>query len=230
MIARMAPAAVEGRRVARVVRWIEPGLCVVRDEAGLPLTCLWGSDYQTVRDEAGQAVDVVALPKAWRLTSASREFFDRHRVAEAAPAEVLIAAVEGLFDEAAQLRRINREADEYYADCARGGRNPGSPNYPPPSMADEVEREAEEALARYLREWTPGGEPVLLGFIECGGLRPDGSSGPHLRKAQKPEEVFEGRPERMPSVRQRWAPEVGPGEIFLTTAGSPVPIIAEGRP
>lgn len=209
-----APLEVEGRRINRVVRWIEPGYCVVRDEAGLPLTC-----YRSDEGFAGAE---------WRFTKTSREFIDS--IADASPIEILIASIVKLFEEANSLRRINRAAKEHYAECARDGRNPGSPWYPSPSLASEVEQEAEAALARYLREWTPG-QPILHGFIECAGDRPDGGSGPHLRRALRPDEIFDIHPDHVmaDTVRQQWVPEIGLDETTINTFGSPVPIIASRR-
>lgn len=211
-----APTEVEGRKIVRVVRWVESGYCVVRDEVGLPLTC-----FITTPGEEDQGTG------SWRFTGRSRELL--HALKGRSPAEVRLVAIRELFAEAASLRRLNREAKSFYDECVRLGRNPGGRVYPPSSLAGEVELEAETALQKYLRGWAPD-DPIPPGYMECDGVRPSGETGRHLRRGSREvDKLSDLRRDLLMSIRARLVPETLPGEEVIYQMASPVPIIILGR-
>jgi hypothetical protein len=147
-------------------------------------------------------------------------------------ADAELLSVEVFFEIARRLWAREAEGRRYFALDAWGRvawqfSHPEGLCFPSREQVQEAEAQAEAALAQYVAKWSIGW-PIPAGFMECDGRRPDGSAGRHIRKARKPEEPLEVRPDRMASMRQAWVPELGPGEIYVTSAGSRLPVIAEG--
>jgi hypothetical protein len=96
------------------------------------------------------------------------------------------------------------------------------------SQEEKIKAALAEATAAYLQAWQPGWK-VLRGFMECDGRRPWGGEGPHLRRLVRIAVEDEIRPDRMPSARRSFEPELADGEELFESCGSLVPIIVLGR-
>jgi hypothetical protein len=105
---------------------------------------------------------------------------------------------------------------------------PYSAPYTPERIA-QLTGDLAAAVDDYIREWCPGW-PIVPGFMECHGRKPNGQDGPHLRRmAHESRELDEVRPDRMQSARRSLEPELREGEVAHSSMGSRIPVIALGR-
>jgi hypothetical protein len=161
------------------------------------------------------------------------------------PEADLLAAVEKAVadaeDVSRQLARWRRDTLEYQRENRRHRQNhpeegwtedadQWEPYKRPVSASREalVRADLSAAINAYVRAWQPGWK-VLRGFMECDGRRPWGGEGPHLRRMVRRSVEGEIRPDRMPSARRSFEPELADGEELFESCGSRVPIIVLGR-